>query len=237
MYQWLQKINWDHVDKLILVSHAKQQEFVSEFPDQASKVIVIPEAITIDKFPLQTKEFNGDIGILCHLRPRKRVYELILAFSELIKLEPSLHLHIGGGEAPGFKEYKEALQVLVRKLEIKDKITFYGHVTNPTSWFGKVDIFVSNSYSEGLQVSPMEAIASGCYCISHHWDGADELLSNEDIFFTEHDFVSKVISYVKSSDIEKNLRKSIQRNHVIENFDVNKTRLEIRKIIEESALF
>ena len=34
-------VNWDLVDKVILVSQAKQQEFIAKFPDQAKKTTVI----------------------------------------------------------------------------------------------------------------------------------------------------------------------------------------------------
>ena len=235
MYQWSKSVNWGKVDKVILVSEAKRREFNAKFPEHATKVVVIPEAISLEKFTPNNKSFNGDIGILCHLRPRKRVYELILAFSELIKEEPGLHLHIGGGEVPGLEEYSEALKILVQKLQLQNKITFYGHISDAKKWYANIDIFISNSYSEGLQVSPMEAIASGCYCLSHHWDGADELLPDESIFFTEFDLVQIIQEYCNASDSEKKLRREKQRSRVVENFDVDKTKIQIRHIIEETV--
>ena len=126
MYQWVDKINWDAVDKIILVSEAKKREFIGRYPNQASKVVVIYEAVDTNKFQLISREFGGNIGILCHMTPRKRVYELILAFSELTKLRDDLHLHIGGGLVPGFEEYYTAIHMLVNKLELRDQITFYG---------------------------------------------------------------------------------------------------------------
>ena len=233
MYQWVDKINWEAVDRLIVVSEAKRQEFNLKFPEQSDKVVVIPESISLTKFTPHTKKFEGDIGILCHLRPRKRVYELILAFSELSKQNPELHLHIGGGEASGFLEYAEALQVLVRKLNLQDQITFYGHVSNAKLWYSTVDIFISNSYSEGLQVSPMEAIASGCYCLSHHWDGADELLPEEYLFFTEGELIQKIQQYCNAPAEEKEKLKLKQRNRVVDHFDADKIKTQIRHIIEE----
>jgi glycosyltransferase involved in cell wall biosynthesis len=83
MYQWADHIQWDRVDRVILVSRAKEREFAERFPDHAGKVVVIPEAISLQRFQPHSKPFGGDMGILCHLSPRKRVYELILAFSEI----------------------------------------------------------------------------------------------------------------------------------------------------------
>jgi glycosyltransferase involved in cell wall biosynthesis len=97
MYRWSDRIHWDTVDKIILVSQAKEREFLRRFPSQVGKTCVIPESIALERFQPQLKPYRGDIGILCHLTPRKRVYELILAFNELLRQNDNFRLHIGGG--------------------------------------------------------------------------------------------------------------------------------------------
>lgn len=235
MYRWADKINWAAVDILILVSEAKRREFIARFPQHKSKVVVIPEAVSLDRFEQKVKPFSGDIGILCHLRPRKRVYELILAFYELTQQEDHLHLHIGGGEVQDLDEYEQALKVLVANLNLQDKVTFYGHIDNPEDWYHKIDIFISNGYSEGLQVSPMEAMASGCYCLSHHWDGADELLPEENLYYTERQLVDRIRGFCQLSESEKHSKKEAMRTIVAANFDVTKTRVQIRELIEKAG--
>ena len=83
LYTWADRIHWDVVDKVILVSRAMQAEFSSRFPDQASKTVVVSPSTSLTRFYPVAKEFSGDIGILCHLTPRKRVYELILTLAEI----------------------------------------------------------------------------------------------------------------------------------------------------------
>ena len=85
MYQWVHAIDWAFVDRVILLTNAMQRKFAAQCPDSAHKTIVIPWAISPQRFPLKTTQFVGNIGILGDLIPRKRVYELILAFSELAK--------------------------------------------------------------------------------------------------------------------------------------------------------
>ncbi len=235
LYQWADRINWDAVDRLILVSQAKYDEFAARFPEQLHKVTVIPEAVSLERFQPAVKQFNGDIGILCHIKPRKRVYELILTFYELLQERPDLHLHIGGGRAAAFGEYYEAVQTLVKKLGLQDKVTFYGHVAKPEAWYPKIDIYISNGYSEGLQVSPMEAMASGCYCLSHHWDGADELLPAENLFFTSSELKERILSYCNASAAAKEAERTRMRALVAEKFNVDQTKRQIRQIIEEVA--
>ncbi len=141
------------------------------------------EAIDLNRFQFQPKPFKGNLGILCHLRPRKRVYEAILAFSELCQGRDDLHFHIGGGGAEGFHEYPIALRELVENLGLQEKITFYGNVTDNAAWYKEIDLFISNGYSEGWQVSLIESMASGCYSVVHRWPGADELLPAENLYF------------------------------------------------------
>jgi glycosyltransferase involved in cell wall biosynthesis len=235
LYEWADRINWDVVDRIILVSEAKRREFVSRFPEQSPKVIVIPEAVSLQRFTPQTRQFSGNIGILCHLKPRKRVYDLILAFYELTRQQSNLHLHIGGGQAEGYEEYPAALQSLVDRLGLRSKVTFYDHIAHPEQWYGQIDIFISNSYSEGLQVAPMEAMATGCFCLSHFWEGADELLPAENLFYTERELVERIVSYCGLPEVHRQQIGDRMRQIVVDNFDVDKTKLQIRAIIEDVA--
>lgn len=233
MYRWVKEIKWDNVDKIILVSQAKQKEFVSKYPDQTHKTIVIPETISLEKFKLMPKTFNGDLGILCHLTPRKRVYDLLMAFYELNKISSDFHLHIAGGPNPAHLDYFYSMIDIIGRLKIQDKVTIYGNLTETASWYHNIDIFISNSYSEGLQVSPIEAMASGCFCLSHHWAGADELLPEENLFFTSHELMDKILSYCELSENEKITQKVRMRSIIEDSFDISHTKLQIRNLIED----
>jgi glycosyltransferase involved in cell wall biosynthesis len=235
LYQWADKINWDAVDRLIVVSQAKYQEFTAAFPAQAHKVVMIPEAVSVQRFKPSEKRFGGDIGILCHMRPRKRVYELVLAFYELTRQRPDFHLHIGGGRAEGVGEYDEAVRQLVERLGLGGKVTFYGHVSDPENWYPKIDIFISNGYSEGLQVSLLEAMASGCYSLSHHWEGADELMPAENLYYTNSELVQQLLRHAGKTDAERADDRARMRGIVTGGFDVDVTKGAIRRVIEEAA--
>lgn len=233
MYQWVDQVSWEAVDKVILVSQAKRREFVARFPQHAGKAVVIPEATSPDKFQFQPKPFSGDIGILCHLTPRKRVYEMILDFYELLQQRPNYHLHIGGGKHVLHGDYYQAMHTLVERLGLESLVTFYDNVPDPHNWFRQIDIFVSNSYSEGLQLTPMEAMASGCYTLSHRWDGADELLPDENLFYTGSELRQKILEYTDAPAAEKLRCQQALRAIVCDNFDINQIKVQIRQLVEE----
>jgi len=236
MYQWVNRVNWDAVDRIILVSRAKKEEFIARFPSQADKIVVSSPSTSLEKFILQPKTFNGDIGILCHLTPRKRVYDLILTFYELLQKKNDLHLHIAGGMDPAFEDYYYALQTVVSDLGLQKKITFYGNVADTWNWYHGIDIFISNSYSEGLQVAPMEAMASGCYCLAHHWRGADELLPDSNLFYTGDELKMLILQYCNMSDAEMIEKRAQMREIAQKRFDINQTIKTIEQSINEVAL-
>jgi glycosyltransferase involved in cell wall biosynthesis len=235
MYRWANRIDWNAVDRLILVSQAKLREFTERFPAQAHKAVVIPEAVSVKRFTPSAKPYGGDIGILCHMKPRKRVYELVLAFSELLQERSDFHLHIGGGRAAGFEDYHEAVVQLVDRLGLREHVTFYGHVDKPETWYPLIDIFISNGYSEGLQVSPMEAMASGCYCLSHRWDGAEELLPATNLYDTNTQLRTLVLDYAALPPAERERTRTCMRALVNDRFNVDVTKLQIRRIVEDVA--
>ena len=81
----------------------------------------------------------------------------------------------------------------------------------------------------------MEAIASGCYCLSHRWDGADELLPGQDLFFTDSELQEKILDYCDASEREQRKRQAQQHEIVCARFNVDRTKVQIRELIESVA--
>jgi glycosyltransferase involved in cell wall biosynthesis len=235
LYQWADRINWDAVDRIILVSEAKRSEFVERFPAQALKTAVIPVGVDLEKFRFQPKSFTGNIGMLCHLSPRKRVYEMILAFSVVAAHNPRLHLHIAGGAASAFRDYEDALHFLVDQLRLQGRVTFDGKVKEAWKWYPQIDVFVSNSFSEGLQVAPMEAMAMGCHVLSHHWHGAEELVPTENLYLTDQNLQEKLLTYFSMAEAEKHATAWAMRKRAIELFDVHDKIPRINQVIGEAV--
>lgn len=235
MYKWVDLVNWDAVDKIILVSDAKQREFCARFPAQAHKTRVVLESVSLDKFTFQPKPYEGKIGTLCHLTPRKRVYDLVLAFAEMAAKDPALTLHIAGGPHPAYGDYARALHTAVEQLGLQDRVVFYGNLKDAWNWYHQIDIFVSNSYSEGLQVAPIEAMASGRFVLSHRWEGAEQLVPPDRLFFTDRELQEKVFAYAALPEEQKQAIAAATREVACERFDVRKVIAEILHMIEETA--
>lgn len=235
MYRWIDRIRWDAVDKIIFVSEAKRKEFAAKYPQHAGKTAVVFHGIDLEKFPFQPKKSGGDIGILCQMSPRKRVYDLILDFYELARCGKPFRLHVGGGPHPGHLDYWESMHGLVKRLGIENRVAFYGKVSDTGRWFENIDIFVSNSYSEGLQVALMEAMACGCHCLAHGWDGVEEILPAENIFYSGNELQEKLLEFSDKPEAERLLHRSRMRDIVDRQHNIHDTKKEIRRAIEDAG--
>ncbi|MCB0110355.1 MAG: glycosyltransferase family 4 protein, partial [Caldilineaceae bacterium] len=235
LYRWAPKINWDAVDKVILVSKTMQSLFTDLYPQHAHKTVDVYNGKSLVDFsPPAQRDFHFNIGMLCNIKPVKRIYEVILMFHELIQDGHDAHFYIAGSPV-GDLRYATAIYRLVDKLGLQERVIFDGYVTDTPSWLQKIDIFVSNSFWEGQQVSLLEAMSSGCYCLSHWWAGAEEMLPMENLFFAESELRQKIIRYANMNATEQACHQHQLRTIASEKFDISRTKVQIRQIIAEMA--
>jgi glycosyltransferase involved in cell wall biosynthesis len=233
LFEWTDKINWEAVDYVILDTQAIRSKLLSRTNFDPQRAIVIPPiGLSEDKIDRTIRPITGNIGILATLHPRKRIYELILAFNTLLRKNPQMELHIGGHDRPAHQDYYEALHYLVEKLNITEKVKFHGRVEDRWSWYQSIDIFISNSYSEGMQVAPLEAAASGCYCLSHWWEGADEIFSLDQLYLSEQELIEKITRYYQASEEERQRLKEPLRNFIVESCNIKNITSRIKTVID-----
>jgi glycosyltransferase involved in cell wall biosynthesis len=171
--------------------------------------------------------------MLCHVIPLKRVYEAVISLYELRRQGQLFTLQVAGGiDDPTAPRYALALLSLVERLGLTDVVTFCGHVEDPAPWYQSTDVFLSNSYWEGQQNALLEAMASGCYCLSHCWAGSDEVLPPEHIFITDSDLRAKLLSYTTTSETAQRRAQLHMRTIAEERFDARRMIREIVDIVE-----
>jgi len=231
---WAHRINWEHVDKIIFVSEAVRRRFLNRYPAHSNKAILVYNAIPVEKFTPVRRPFDFSLGMLCTINPIKRIYEAILMVKELQDQGYKPTLHIAGGPTQGNFEdrYYLAVHGLVKKLGMGEVVRFYGQVDNPAAWLQRIDVFISNSFWEGLQTALIEAMASGCYCLSHFWDGAEEVLPSENIYSTDADLMSKLVTYAQLSEDGRAQHKSQMREIAQQKFNIEDKKVLLRDVIE-----
>lgn len=237
VHVWAPQINWAQVDRIIFVSNYIRQKFLEQFPNYADKTCVIYNGVDVTRFrPSDQHDFHFNIGMLCNFHPVKRIYEAVFTIAKLKKAGYAPHLHIAGSKWPGghFDGYYVAIERLIEKLDLTENVTLYGHVKETQEWLHKIDIFLSNSYWEGQSVSLLEAMASGCYCLSHFWDGAEDVLPADCLFGVDDELHEKLVAYAESTTNERCQRRVQMRELACKNFDVRQTTKAIRYVIEDA---
>ncbi|MEI9813644.1 MAG: glycosyltransferase [Acidobacteriota bacterium] len=118
LHAWGGRINWDHVDRVVFVSEAMRRNFIELYPSHAGKTAEVYNGIRLDKFQPHTRKGGLNLGMLCSLLPRKRVYEAILSFAKLREQGVDATLHIAGGRihGPGHDEYYVVCHKVVEDL-------------------------------------------------------------------------------------------------------------------------
>lgn len=234
LFEWAPKINWKSVDRVILVSRAMQHRFGELYPEHRDKTVVVYNGVAPSRFQSQLRDTCGfNIGMVCRISPLKRVYEIVLIVHELRKRGYPVQLHIAGEPTDDLR-YPVAIERLVKKLNLNDSVHFYGNVSDVNTWLQKIDIFISNSYWEAHQVALVEAMASGCYCLSHNWDGAEEVLPAENLYVTEPELIERLLEYWDLPEPSKRARMLQMQNIASDKFDSERQKIEIRRVIDEA---
>jgi glycosyltransferase involved in cell wall biosynthesis len=169
--------------------------------------------------------------MLCSISPIKRVYEVVLMLYSLRQKGYNAQLHIAGG-TDEYPRYDAAIHRMVEKLGLQDSVVFHGYITTSPDWLRTIDIFISHSFWEGQQVALLEAMASGCYCLSHWWDGVEEVLPLDNLYVTDAELQEKLIHFYHLPSSEKWARQMELRTIACEQFDIRQTQSRLRAVVD-----
>jgi len=76
-------------------------------------------------------------------------------------------------------------------------------------------------------------MASGRFVLSHRWAGAEEMLPEEYLYYTNRELQQKIMEYCNLTTEGKISRLNFLRERVMEKFNVHKTKVDIRRVFEE----
>jgi len=230
------QVQWSHVDTVIVLNEAIHHRLSALANAPLRDVAIVPNGVSLEKFHPKKCKFSYRLGMVCNLLPIKRVYEMLLTLYQLRQDGHPFTLRIAGKAGEGeVQRYVWAMQNLIAKLCLEEYVAFDGYVENVSGWLQAVDVFISNSYWEGQSVALIEAMASGCYCLSHCWDGVEEVLPPEHIFTTDGDLRAKLLAYAALPEADKQQAQAQMRAIAEEKFDERRMVRQIIEVIEQVA--
>lgn len=217
----------------VAISQGTKQDVLKLGIDQNNTHIVycgvsMPAVSTV---PIKEADFT--LMYLNRLVPMKGIERAIEIFNELHKTLPNSKLWIvGRGEAT----YVEKLQKRVRELNLKEDVTFFGFVDDPTKMelLSKAHVLINTSYKEGWGLVNIEANRRATPVVAFNVFGNREsvadgvsgyLAQDSDI----SDFVEKIISVYKNKELQMT---ALQYAH---RFNWDRVAEEYYNIIEKSV--
>jgi len=174
----------NNCNKAIAVSEDLAKKMGSLGIDQKN-IMVLRNAVDTDRFkPIKNKDLrkyykikDNNILILFvgYLDAFKGIFELIDAFYEVNKNKDNIKLMVIG-EGPKENELKKK----VSKLDLEKSVIFTGNI-NPNDmppYYQNADIFVLPSYTEGLPLVLIEAMACGLPVVVSNVGGIPEIIED-----------------------------------------------------------
>ena len=162
-------------DAVVVNCNAMRRYLVEEEGVPESKIHLCYNAVDFNSYKRieSTPRWPGHsvVGIVCALRPEKRLSVLIQAFARLSRKNAKLVIVGSGPEEAGLK-------VLAAELGIEECCHFEPATSHVAEWLNQIDIFVLPSRTEALSNSLMEAMACSCCVIATRVGGNPELIDD-----------------------------------------------------------
>ena len=152
-------------DAIIAVSDSVRDDLVTMKPHLASLIKVIPTPVLFSAIFDQAREVpdhpwfrDKKIPIIVsvgRLKPHKGMYDLVKAFSYVIKKKPARLVIVGEGDD------RKRIEKFVATRGLAENVALVGFKSNPFSFMRHSDVFVLASHYEGLPNVLIQALALG----------------------------------------------------------------------------
>ena len=224
-------------DKIVAVSKGVKNSLLASLDIEDSKIEVIYNGILSEKHRDNYEKPNHPwfiskeiclISSIGRLSPEKGIYELICAFRKALKLNSSLRLLIIG---EGDEEKK--IRKYLNDYSINDFVEIISFRDNYYSYLSNADIFVLNSYYEGMPSILVEAASTDIAIISTNCKhGPSELLNGVDhCRLIEVNNENQLIDAINHfSRIRKTKRKKIEH---LQEFNIEESMSKYLKLLRE----
>lgn len=142
------------------------------------------------------------LGVVSRLEEIKGMDLIVPAFAEVHKLHPEVRLIIVGDGS-----LKELMLQQAQDLCVSKCIEWAGRQPQSelSKWYGKMDVVLMPSRSEGFGLTAIEAMVNGCVMIASNTGGLSEIVKDGEVGLLHevgnyHDLATKIMQLINDSE-------------------------------------
>jgi glycosyltransferase involved in cell wall biosynthesis len=206
------KRTYNYADKVVAVSHGVQNDLISTYNIDPSKIKVIYNAVINDSF---FKKSNESVDELILKKDLPKDYLVAVGRLEIVKNYPFL-LNVYAkmrSQIPDFKydliilgdgSERNNLETLTKELGIQKDVHFLGALSNPFPIIKNARVLIHTSFSEAMPLVYVEALALQVPVVTTINKGAVEVLNGVDQkiiveSYDEKEFISAVLIMLENN--------------------------------------
>lgn len=217
------QVNWNSVDKLIIVTKHLEKFLKAQIPNINLKVniVTINNGVNLKKYIFKQREKGFNICYIGYIHSRKNPALLLQIMNILVKKDRRYKLYIAG-------QFQEPLIELywndqVNKMNLNKNIIFQGWQKDIDKWLEDKNYILSSSIHESFGYGIAEAMTKGIKPIIHNFLFADEIWDKRYLFNGIDEAVDMIIS--------EDYNSKEYRNFIEDNYSLNKQMEKIKRTI------
>lgn len=207
------KVNWNNVDKLILVTGHLKALLRNLVPDieEKTEIEIIQNGVNMDKFTFKPRKKGFNVAFIGYMIPRKNPMLLLQIAKKLVEKDPRYKIYCVGHFNDELLKYYWYYQIQEMKLE--NNLIFEGFQPNINEWLEDKNYIISTTMHESFGYGIAEAMARGIKPVIHNFLCSKEIWDDKYLFNTIDEAVEKITSDDYNS---KEYREYISSNYSLE---------------------
>ncbi|MEW8992953.1 methyltransferase domain-containing protein [Clostridium sp.] len=219
-------VDWNNVDKLILVTDHLKKFLVSQIPniEKLVDIITINNGVDLDKYELVERKTGFNIAYVGYIHQRKNPVLLLQIINKLVQKDKRYKLYIAGQFQDKLIELYWNYQI--QQMELQNNVIFEGWQDNISKWLENKNYILSSSIHESFGYGIAEAMSRGIKPIIHNFVFAKEIWDEKYLFNTVDEAVKMITNKTYNS---KEYREFINKNYSLDK-QITSIRTTLNKI-------